>query len=137
MRIATGLLLSALVSGCASVPGSEPLPFLPLLAPRMDEIALTAAVTGRLVVERGCVKLAHGERTTTVIWERGTELARDASGLFLRETHSGRVVRFGVETQFGGGQQSESYTAQAYPEVARRCGPPYASGWIPAADRER
>lgn len=133
MRIATGLLLSVLASGCASMSSPEPLPFLPLLAPPppgTETIAHTALISGRLVVERGCVRLAHRDRSTTMIWHRGTELGRDRSGLFLRETHNGQVVRFGVQTGFGGGEMPQRHVEEAYPDVAQRCGPPYASGWI-------
>jgi hypothetical protein len=133
MKIAIGLLMSTLLLGCASADPNEPLPFLPMLAPPppgTHEIRYTAAQTGKLVVEKGCVKIMSGRHAETVLWHQGTELGRDASGLFLRETHSGQVVRFGTTTTFGGGNLPEDYVARAYPELAQRCGPPYGSGWI-------
>ena len=53
MKIAIGLLMSALLLGCVSAAPNEALPFLPMLAPPppgTEEIMLTASLTGRLVV---------------------------------------------------------------------------------------
>ncbi len=125
--------------GCASNQVAQPLPFFPQLAPPLPgglkEVRLLAAFGGKLVVENDCVKLRYreGQKSTTVLWYQGIELRRDKLGLFLRSSHTGKVTRFNVPVAIGGGQASPEYIQRAYPEVARRCGPPYALGY-PADD---
>lgn len=125
-------LLSAACAGTGERAGS--LPYLPMEAPPAPGtvgIALTARYVGRLVVEHDCVKLDGGRQRTTLLWAPGTTIGRDSAGLFLRESHTGAVVRFGTELHVGGGEMPEDVVARAYPEVAQRCGGPYAQGWIP------
>lgn len=126
------LLLS--LSGCAGLPGGKP--FLPLLdppEPGRDEIYLTAALGGVPVIERGCVRIhsPSADRSRTVFWHRGTELGRDAQGYYLRNAKTGTLYRFGTLISFGGGEMPPEWATQKYPEAVRRCGPPYASGWLP------
>lgn len=82
---------------------------------------------------RGCVRVAGAGSSgfTTVLWHRGAELERDGSGYFLRNAHTGAIYRFGQRIDFGGGQASREWIERQYPEIAKRCGPPYASGWLP------
>ncbi|RDZ26167.1 hypothetical protein [Lysobacter silvisoli] len=130
VMVSIGLLLAA----CAGTAEHQtPLPYLPREAPPPPGtvgIALTAGYVGRLLVERGCVKLDGGRRRTTMLWTPGTTIGRDARGLFLRESHAGGVVRFGAKIHIGGGELPEQFVARAYPEVVQRCGGPYAQGWI-------
>lgn len=127
--------LLVIASGCAALPAAGD-PFLPLLDPvpaGQEEIYLTAALGGVPVIERGCVKIAApGELgSRTVLWHRGTALGRDVDGYYLRNTKTGTVYRFGEPIAFGGGEMPREWAARGYPEVAARCGPPYASGWLP------
>jgi hypothetical protein len=136
MKILAGVSSSliALVA-CTSNPRSSELPFFPQVAPTplgLDEVWLTAAFNGEVVVEKGCVRVRHpeGKNSTTVLWYQGIELSQDASGMSLRDARSGRVLtRFNALTDFGGGTAPAEYIEQRYPEVARRCGPPYAYGY--------
>jgi hypothetical protein len=128
-----GLSFLALVA-CASNQANSPLPFFPQVAPPppgFEEPWLLSAFSGELVVEDGCVKLRSpkGSRGTTVLWYQGIELDRDSSGLFLRVDGSEQVTRFNVSSDFGGGEAPTGYIDGAYPEVARRCGPPYLYGY--------
>jgi len=119
--------------GCTDVPLSQG-PFLPLLdppAPGQDEVFLTAAFGGIPVVDRGCVRIRAGSSTSTVLWHHGTELDRDATGYFLRNAKTGTGYRFGQVMSFGGGEMPREWVEAQNPEVARRCGPPYSSGWLP------
>jgi hypothetical protein len=126
--------LLALVA-CANNPRESELPFFPQVRPTppgLDEVWLTAAFTGQVVNEKGCVKVRHPrtERSTTVLWYQGIELGKDSSGMFLRDAQSGKILtRFNTITDFGGGTAPADYIGQSYPEVARRCGPPYAYGY--------
>jgi hypothetical protein len=128
-----GLSVLAL-AGCASHQAGAPLPFFPQAAPAppgLDEVWLTAAFSGQVVIEKGCVKVRspgarHG---TTVLWYQGIALDRDESGLFLRVVHNGKVTRFDTPSQFGGGDVGTDDVETSYPDVARRCGPPYAYGY--------
>lgn len=129
------VIASFCVAACTSSPSTEPA-FLPQLdppPPGFDEIRLTALSSGTLEVVRGCVRVAHGgaSRFTTVLWHQGTELDRDGSGYFLRNAHTGTIYRFGQRIEFGGGTAPREWIERRYPETARRCGPPYASGWLP------
>jgi hypothetical protein len=139
MKIWTVVGLSfVLLGGCASKQAAQPLPFFPQVAPQppgLEEIWLTAAFEGRLVVENGCVKVRSPktQQGSTVLWYQGIELDRDRFGLFLRSSHTGNVTRFNTPVKFGGGAVSEEYIERDYPEVARRCGPPYFFGY-PADD---
>jgi hypothetical protein len=125
-------ILLALVA-CASNQASSPLPFFPQVAPQppgLDEVWLLAAYRGEVIVENGCVKLRSpdGTLSTTVLWYQGVELDRDESGLLLRGP-GGSITRFNTLSEFGGGEASPEYVERDYPEVARRCGPPYAYGY--------
>lgn len=131
LAIATSILVLA---GCAARHVAAPLPFFPRLAPPapgLAEIWLTAAFDGRLVVEDGCVKVhpSNAQRSVTVLWHQDIELRRDTKGLFLLTPRNGHVTRFDVPANFGGGLVSAARIQQTYPEVARRCGPPYAYGY--------
>jgi hypothetical protein len=99
----------------------------------MDDVRLTASSSGVLKIVRGCVRVSAGQpsRLVTVLWHRGTELHRDQAGYFLRESYSGATYRFGERFEFGGGTASQDWIEREYPDVAKRCGPPYASGWLP------
>ncbi len=132
--LACCVLLHALY-GCAVVPSNSE-PFLPMLnRPELgqDEIYLTAALGGILVLERGCVRIAtpSSNQSRTVLWHQGTELGRDAQGYYLRNAKTGTRYRFGTQISFGGGEMPPEWAAQGYPEVARRCDPPYSTGWLP------
>lgn len=122
------------VAGCTTRGGSGE-PFLPLLdqvPEEQDEVFLTAALGGVPVVEQGCVRITSSEGATrTVLWHRGTELGRDATGYFLRNTATGTAYHFGQQMVFGGGEMPKDWAERGYPEIAKRCGPPYASGWLP------
>ena len=127
------LLLVALAA-CASNRANTPLPFFPQAAPQppgLEEIWLLAAYRGEVIVEKGCVKLrsAGGARTTTMLWYQGIELAQDEAGLFLRGGPGGKITRFNTLSDFGGGEAQREHVERDYPEVARRCGPPYAYGY--------
>lgn len=122
------------LAGCASNQVAQPLPFLPQAAlqpPEIGEVWLTAAFNGKLVVESDCVKVRapKSRRSTTVLWYQGMELHRDKEGLYLRSAHTGNIARFNVPVEFGGGSASAEHIQNTYPEVARRCGPPYAYGY--------
>ena len=123
------------VAGCTTSP-PEGLAFLPKLEPPpagFDQIRLTGRSTGTLKVVRGCVRVAldRSPGFTTVLWHPGTELHRDRFGYFLRNADTGSVYRFGERIDFGGGTSSRESIEQHYPDIAERCGPPYASGWLP------
>lgn len=122
------------VSGCASPPhdGAAYLPQLDAPQQGAEEIYLTAAFSGTLTMVRGCVKVASDTTPgiTTVIWHRGTELHQDRSGYFLRNSRTGAIYRVGQRIEFGGGEMPQKWTERQYPEVSKRCGPPYASGWL-------
>jgi hypothetical protein len=123
-----------LLAGCASNQVAQPLPFFPQVAPPppgLEEVWLTAAIDGKLVVENGCVKVRSpkAQQSSTVLWYQGIDLGRDKVGLFLRNSHTGNVTRFNVQAKFGGGSASAEHIRRDYPEVARRCGPPYAFGY--------
>lgn len=125
----------ALLTGCVAS-GVQESPFLPMLPPPesgQDEIFLTAAFGGVLKVDQGCIKVAspNGHSTRTVLWHHGTELGRDASGMFLRNAKTGTVYRFGTPIEFGGGEMPDEWVRQRFQNVARRCAGPYASGWLP------
>lgn len=92
-----------------------------------------ARASGTLEMVRGCVRVADAGPSgfTTVLWHRGTELGRDGSGYFLRNAHTGTIYRFGQRIEFGGGEASREWIERQYPKIAKRCGPPYASGWLP------
>ena len=127
------------LGGCASHQVTQPLPFFPQAAPPLPgglkEVRLLMGFGGELVVENDCVKLRYrkGQQSTTVIWHQGLELGRDKIGLFIRNSHTGGITRFNVPVKVGGGDALPEYVQRAYPEVARRCGPPYALGY-PADD---
>ncbi|MFX1724038.1 hypothetical protein [Stenotrophomonas sp. AS1] len=128
-------ILFVAISGCAAVLGGGE-PFLPLLnppPPGQEEVYLTAALGGVPVIERGCVRIASpaGDRSRTVLWHRGTELGKDSQGYYLLNARTGTRYRFGTVIAFGGGEMPADWAAQSYPEAVRRCGPPYASGWLP------
>ena len=128
---ALGLLL---LTSCVVRSVESPLPYLPRVATPPDgaeQVMLAGLISGKLVVDKGCVKIRRGRSShfTTVLWYKGTELGRDQKGLFLRETTSGNVVRFGSPAYFGGGDASQEHIEQAYPEVARLCGGPFAFGY--------
>lgn len=134
-RFALFALAASALAGCRTASPDGPV-FLPLLDPPasgFDEIRLTAGYAGALVVDRGCVRVAaaSGGEVLTVVWHRSTELGRGASGLMLRNAHTGRVYPFGQPIRFGGGEMARDFAERQYPEVAARCGPPYASGWLP------
>ncbi len=127
-------LLTA-VTGCAELHSATE-PFLPLLAPPApgeDEIFMLSSGSGIPVVDRGCVRIksTHSRRMGTVLWHQGTELGNDTNGCFLRNVRTGSVYRFGQVISFGGGEMPTEWAASQYPEVARRCGPPYSTGWLP------
>ncbi|MCE7033457.1 hypothetical protein LY625_12685, partial [Lysobacter sp. GX 14042] len=86
-----------------------------------------------LVVERGCVRVASpdGIRARTVLWHRGTELGKDSTGYYLRNAGTRTIYHFGNQISFGGGEMPSDWAERGYPEVAERCAPPYASGWLP------
>lgn len=134
-RFALFAFVASAVAGCrtASPDGAVFLPLLDPPATGLEEVRLTAAYSGSLVVDRGCVRVAgrSGHGALTVLWHRGTELGRDASGPVLRNAHSGRVYPFGRPIRFGGGEMSRDFAERQYPAIAERCGPPYASGWLP------
>jgi len=128
-----GLSFLTLVA-CSSDRVSSSLPFFPQVAPQppgSEELWLLAAYRGKLVVENGCVRLRplEGTHSTTVLWYQGIELDRDKSGLLLRGGRSGKITRFNTLSEFGGGEAPAEYIERDYPEVARRCGPPYAFGY--------
>jgi hypothetical protein len=83
-----------------------------------------------LVIEDGCVKL-RGSRgpARTILWYQGIKLDRDEKGLLVRNTFTGGITRFGENAEFGGGGAPDEYVQREYPEVARRCGSPYAFGY--------
>ena len=123
-----------LLAGCVHDQRDTSLPFFPQLPPSPDgfeEVWLTAAFEGTLVISEGCVKVRSldGQSDTTVLWYHGIELARDRSGLLIRNTYTGDVARFNVPSRFGGGDASEENVQRNHPEVARKCGPPYAVGY--------
>lgn len=125
----------ALLAGCVAS-GVQERPFLPMLPPPesgQDEIFLTAAFGGVLKVDQGCIKVVspNGHSTRTVLWHHGTELGRDASGMFLRNAKTGTVYRFGTRIEFGGGEMPDQWVRQRFPNVAQRCAGPYASAWLP------
>ena len=133
-RLGYCILLLALC-GCAATSGSGE-PFLPLFNPAppgQEEVYLTAALGGIPVIERGCVRVASptGDGSQTVLWHQGTELGKDSQGYYLRNAKTGARYRFGTTISFGGGEMPAEWAAQGYPEVVRRCGPPYSSGWLP------
>jgi hypothetical protein len=109
------------------------LPRLDPPLPGQEEVYLTAALGGIPVIERGCVRIASpsGDRRETVLWHHGTDLNKDSHGYFLRNSKTGTQYRFGTVIAFGGGEMPAKWAAQKYPEVVRRCGPPYSSGWLP------
>ena len=128
-----GSVLLALVA-CASHQAGLPLPFFPQVAPQppgLDEVRLLGAYRGELIVENGCGKLRSpdGTHSTTVLWHQGVALERDESGLLFRSSPAGSITRFNTLSEFGGGEASPEYVERDYPEVAQRCGPPYASGY--------
>ncbi|MFO1474922.1 MAG: hypothetical protein U1F20_10755 [Lysobacterales bacterium] len=129
------VLMPLALAACTSNPARSRLPFFPQVAPTppggYDPTWLTAAFEGEVVVENGCVKVRYpGARpSTTVLWYQGIELDRDERGLFLRDESGAHVTRFHTMTQFGGGEAPAKYIEKAYPEIARRCGPPYAYGY--------
>ena len=126
--------VALLLFGCAHSQPEHPRPFFPQLAsppPGLEEVWLTAAFEGTLVVADGCVKVRSldGQLDTTVLWYQGIELVRDKSGLSIQNIHTGETARFNVPAKFGGGDASDEHVQRNYPEVARRCGPPYAVGY--------
>lgn len=127
--------LFAAIAGCVGLRSAAE-PFLPLLAPPppgQEEIFLLAALGGVPVIHRGCVRIKGSPSGSirTVLWHQGTELGRDTDGYFLRNAKTGSVYRFGQVISFGGGAMPAERAAARYPDVVRRCGPPYASGWLP------
>ena len=133
--VATAAISLAFLSACASHVLDESTPFFPKVAPPhagTEQVMLTAAFRGEPIVERGCVKVRSpgSSSATTVLWYQGAELGRDAQGLFLRDQRSSRMVRFNEPANFGGGSAPSEYVERAYPEVARRCGGPYAFGYL-------
>ena len=132
-KIAVGSL-SFVIAACASDPTSAHLPFFPQIAPTppgLDAIALTAAFSGKVIVENDCVKVRYpgAKRSTTVLWYQGIELDRDERGVFFRDKSGAHVTRFHTMTRFGGGEASTEDIEKSNPEIARRCGPPYAYGY--------
>ncbi len=94
---------------------------------------MLAAIGGVPGVDHGCVRIkgTHSGSGWTILWHQGTELGHDSNGYFLRNAKTGSVYRFGQVISFGGGGLSSEMAAAQYPEVVRRCGPPYFSGWLP------
>lgn len=130
--LALGLLV---LLGCATRQATT-VPFLPMLGPTpagAEEVYLTGMFAGELVIDRGCVRVrsASAGQTRTILWHRGTERGHDSAGYFLRDARIGKVVRFGTTFSFGGGEMPEEWVQRDYAEVARRCDPPYGSGWLP------
>jgi len=135
MRRLRYFVLAIALSGCAAVPHRDQ-PFLPLLnspEPGQEEIYLTAALGGVPVIQRGCVRIKSqfGDASRTVLWHRGTELVKDSTGYYLRNSKTGTLYRFGTNISFGGGEMPQEWAERLYPEATRRCGPPYSSGWLP------
>ena len=133
-RIPLLALAVLLAAACSSLTSTD-VAFLPKLdppRPGLDDVRLTGAFSGVLVVERGCVRLLGRTPSslTTVLWHNETELHRDGSGYFLRNSLTGTRYQFGRPIAFGGGQAQQEWIERQYPEVAKRCGPPYASGWL-------
>jgi hypothetical protein len=90
--------------GDSSVPGV----YFPRLRPFQS--VPTALATGVIVVEGGCIWLAHpasGDRHL-VLWPAGASLTTDATGFVIRS--DGITVRPGDPVELGGGE----YTDQAW-----------------------
>ncbi len=136
--IATAVLPVIVVAACSSIVSSQGMPFLPRVAPPppgVEQVMLAGLIGGELIVDKGCVKLksAGSNIATTVLWYEGAELVRDENGILLRQSSSGTHVRFGTRANFGGGSAPAAYIEQAYPEVAKVCGGPYAFGYAGGA----
>ena len=109
--------------------------FLPLTtAPPagVTESSATASLTGRLVVAGGCVRVEDLEtgEPTTVLWHHDTQLVQTRSGYSLVNRRTGVTRPIGEVVQFGGGGIRRDAVEREYAEIARRCGGPYATGWL-------
>lgn len=134
MKILLIALLPVALAACTHGSWSGDMPVFPkvkVAPPGLDQVWLTAGMSGKLVVENGCVKLRgpRGGKAKTILWYEGIELDRDEKGLFLRNTFTGGITRFNEPAGFGGGGAPEEFVVAEYPEVARRCGGPYAFGY--------
>lgn len=132
-----GLAGAVVLAGCATPgPGEVFLPRAEALPPGVEEVRLTAALEGRLVIDGQCVRVANAlddGALMTVIWRHSTELGRDRRGWFIREQGQAHKQRFHRHFRFGGGAGNEGAARQHDPQIAARCGPPYVSGWLPDA----
>jgi len=126
------LLLALTLVACERL---EPSVLLPLQKPQPPggELFFTASFHGVPIVERGCVRVkdAVDGVTRTVLWHGGTELGKDGTGYFLRSAETGRSYSFGSVVTFGGGEAEEKAIAREYPQVFKKCGPPFALGYLP------
>jgi hypothetical protein len=134
------LIALGAASGAAAQEQAVLLPRLappPPLPPGVTEAFPAVAYWGgRLEVVRGCVRyVVTDSRAYTVLWRHSTEFGLDRSGYFLRAPRSKTIYRMGQPMAVGGGAPTdEQAVARAYPEIARRCGPPYMMGWLDAGD---
>lgn len=121
-----------LISCREPLTGSPLFPRLMPPSPGTDEVFLTGGITGVLVIDHDCVRLRTvGGTSTTVLWHRGIALEHDSNGYLIRHANTGRTFRIGETLRLGGGGMPQRQVQAQYPEVAQRCGPPYASGWLP------
>lgn len=91
------------------------------LAVDPDRIALTAATTGRLAVDRSCFRIrAAGGASLAIVWPERTVLADGGSGVLV----DGASYRAGDRMTLGGASSSH-LPATAQTVGSYRCAAPY------------
>ena len=127
------LVLTVFAIGCARVVQNPEDILLPRLAPApvagTEDVRLQALLIGRLTVDRGCIKVENSGQMVTVLWYSEVQLAQKSPAM-LRDSSTGRTYRIGDQVRVGGGSGDPGTVNREFPEVARRCGPPYVVGYF-------
>ena len=127
------MILTALAAGCTNPTPPMDEVLLPRLKPLRsgtDDVRLQALLVGRLVIDQGCIKIENAGHLITVLWHNEVELVPGERPPVLRDTSTGRTYLIGENVRTGGGSSDPNYVAREHPEVASRCGPPYAVGYF-------
>ena len=128
------MILTALAAGCTSPTPPMDEVLLPRLKPLgsgTNDARPQALLVGRLVIDKGCIKVGNTGEAITVLWHNEVELVPGERSPVLRDTSTGRTYRIGETVKIGGGSSDDpKYVARELPEVASRCGPPYFVGYF-------
>jgi hypothetical protein len=95
-----------------------------------SEVYMQALAGGRLILDRGCLRLTAGETSNLVVWPSTAELLTpdETGAIGVRDATSGAVVRVGDGMLIGGGQVSGGEPYGMEEPILARCEGPYWMG---------